>query len=278
MAPLEEPPTNWWNRDNPLNNGLGSGGGSGLGSYGSVVTAAYYVALNLKNPAYGYPAIAHDLRTSAPVPRTDLAIWRSSWAAGHYGRGADWGTSPVPSVPSPADAWRSPTRCPIPYPAGVIGPCGRGFATTGSTWHSGAPKGIRGQELWAFSSGAEGQDTATWAASLPAGAYRVSAFLPDLFSDANVTYVVTDARGTHRVLVDQEPYSNAWADLGVFIARGIPEHPRHARHGTRVVREVRPTSRWTRCGSTASRSRRRSRRTQRVPCAWSFGPRAARKT
>ncbi|HEV3212845.1 MAG TPA: Ig-like domain repeat protein [Acidimicrobiales bacterium] len=216
----EEPPTHWWNRDNPLNNGLGSGGGSGLGSYGSVVTAAYFVALNLQNSAYGYPAIASDLRASAPVMATDRAIWRSSWASGHYGRGARWGTSPVPSVPSPTSAWRNPTRCPIPYPRGVLGPCGRGFTTSGTTWQSGAPEGIRGQELWAFSSGTAGEDTASWVPSLAAGAYRVSAFLPALFSDANVTYVVTDASGRHRVLVGQEPFSNAWVDLGVFTSAG----------------------------------------------------------
>jgi len=216
----EEPPTRWWNRDNPLNNGLGSGGGSGLGSYGSVVTAAFFIALNLQNSAYGYPAIARDLRQSVAVPRTDEAIWRSSWAAGHYGRGADWGTSPVPSVAAPPVAWRNPTRCPIPYPAFVVGPCGRGFMTTGGTWHSAAREGIRGQELWSFSTGAVGQDTVSWAPALPAGTYKVAAFLPALFSDANVTYDVTDASGTHRVLAYQEPYSNAWAPLGTFTAAG----------------------------------------------------------
>ena len=113
----EEPTSHWWDRDNPLNDGLGSGGGSGLGSYGSVITAAYYVAANLENHAYGYPEVARDLAISAPVITTDRAIWRSSWAAGHYGRGANWGTSPVPSVAAPSGAWQSPTHCPIAYPA-----------------------------------------------------------------------------------------------------------------------------------------------------------------
>jgi hypothetical protein len=216
----EEPATHWWDRDNPLNDGLGSGGGEGLGTYDSVITAAYYVAANLENHAYGYPEIVRDLGTSAPVIATDRAIWRSSWAAGHYGRGADWGTSPVPSVESPAEAWRSPTHCPIGYPAGEVGPCGRWFTTTGATWRSGSPGGIERQELWSFSSGVAGQDTATWAPSLAAGSYRVSAFLPALFDDANVTYVVTDAAGPHRVLVDQEPFTNAWVPLGTFTASG----------------------------------------------------------
>ena len=217
----EEPASDWWDRDNPLNNGLGSGGGSGLGSYGSVVTAAYDVALNLKNQGYGYPRIVHDLATSAPQSATTAAIWRSSWAAGHYGNGADWGTYPVPSVAAPPSAWQSPTRCPIHYPAHEVGPCGPGFTTTGATWHSGAPEGVRGQELWAFSRGVTPRDTATWTPTLAAGSYAVSAYLPALFDDATVGYVVRDSTGAHRVVVNQEPYSNAWVPLGVFTATGL---------------------------------------------------------
>src|ERR1019366_7458853 len=92
----EEPTSRWWNRDNPLNNGLGSGGGSGLGSYRSVVVAAFDVAKNLENPSFGYPLVAHDLAASVQSGTTARAIWRSDWASGHYGRGADWDTSPVP--------------------------------------------------------------------------------------------------------------------------------------------------------------------------------------
>ncbi len=43
---------NWWNRNNPLNNGQGSGGGSGLGSYATLLDAAEYCAAeNLRSPA-----------------------------------------------------------------------------------------------------------------------------------------------------------------------------------------------------------------------------------
>ena len=216
----EEPTSAWWDRDNPLNNGLGSGGGSGLGSYSSVVTAAYDVARNLENPGYGYPQIARDLRLSMAPSTTARAIWRSSWAAGHYGFGADWGTSPVPAVPAPPSAWRSPTACPIAYPAGVVGPCGRGFTTRGGSWNAASPQGIERQALWAFASGTASQDTATWSATLAAGTYDVSAFLPATFDDAIVTYAVTDATGTHRVRVDQEPYSDAWVPLGEYEAAG----------------------------------------------------------
>jgi hypothetical protein len=213
----EEPPTHWWDRDNPLNNGLGSGGGSGLGSYGSVVTAAYDVARNLENPAYGYPLVARDLRASALPGSTARAIWRSSWAGGHYGWGADWATTPVPSVTAPPTAWRSPTACPIAYSAGVVGPCGAGFSAAGPSWRSGAPGGVEGQELWAFATRGS-TDTATWHAAVAPGRYAVSAFLPRLFDDAVATYEVHDADGVQPVRVDQEPYSNAWAPLGEFEA------------------------------------------------------------
>ena len=41
-----------------------------------------------------------------------------------------------------------------------------------------------------------------------------------------MTYVVTDATGPHRVLIGQEPYTNAWAPLGTFTAGA---------HGIRVT-------------------------------------------
>ena len=216
----EEPASNWWDRDNPLNNGLGSGGGSGLGSYRSVVIAAYDVAKNLETPGYGYPAIVQALRRSAPPSATVRAIWDSHWAAGHYGFGADWSTTPVPSVAAPPSAWQSPTACPIEYPSDVVGPCGTGFTTTGSTWRSGWPSGAEGQELWAFSSGARHADGVRWHTHLARGTYVVAAFVPTRFSDARVVYVVADATGRHRVAVDQEPYVNTWVTLGTFVAGG----------------------------------------------------------
>lgn len=212
----EEPTSRWWNRDNPLNNGLGSGGGSGLGSYRSVVVAAFDVAKNLENPSFGYPLVAHDLAASVQSGTTARAIWRSDWASGHYGRGADWDTSPVPSVTSPPGVWRDPGTCPTAYPVGEIGPCGRGFSTSGSSWHSGAPSGVVGDELWALSSGSRSDGAATWRPTIARGEYSISAFVPATFADAVVAYVVRDASGAHRVLVDQEPYSNAWVSLGVF--------------------------------------------------------------
>jgi hypothetical protein len=94
----------WWNRNNPLNNGWGSGGGSGLGSYASLDIAAQNAAKALHgNP--GYSAIVAAFASSAPTAVTEQAIWASPWASSHYANGAHWSQAPVPVVKSPAGTW-----------------------------------------------------------------------------------------------------------------------------------------------------------------------------
>jgi hypothetical protein len=94
----------WWNRNNPLNNGWGSGGGSGLGSYASLDIAAQNAAKALHgNP--GYSAIVAAFSSSAPTAVTEQAIWASPWASSHYANGAHWSQAPVPVVKSPAGTW-----------------------------------------------------------------------------------------------------------------------------------------------------------------------------
>jgi len=215
----EEPSTHWWNRNNPLNNGLGSGGGSGLGSYANVVDAAYYVAANLEYKGYGYPAIAKDLAASAAPSVTARAIWASSWAAGHYGYGKGWFSGTVATVAAPPKAWGSNVI--ITYPAHTLGPgADNGFTLNGPPqyWHSSAPFGLEGDARWTYSNGPTGANGATWAPTLGAGSYNVLAYVPGSFADANVTYVVRDATGTHKVPIDQAPYSGKWVPLGLFTA------------------------------------------------------------
>ena len=60
----EEPTSDWYDRNNPLNNGYGSGGGAGLGSYPNLQVAAYDVVANLN--------------AGTRVPRV--------WLRRHYGR------------------------------------------------------------------------------------------------------------------------------------------------------------------------------------------------
>jgi len=102
------------------------------------------------------------------------------------------------------------------YPAGTYGPGGSDFSTTGEYWHSAAPYGLEKNELWTPSNGATAADTATWAPQLAAGTYDVQAYLPSEYDNAHVTYVVTDVTGVHDVPIYQAPYSDAWADLGVY--------------------------------------------------------------
>ncbi len=94
----------WWNRNNPLNNGWGSGGGSGLGSYDSLVTAAENCADALHRNS-GYSAIAAGFAASAPTSQIEAAIWASPWASSHYANGTHWAYTPATVVEAPADAW-----------------------------------------------------------------------------------------------------------------------------------------------------------------------------
>lgn len=95
----------WWNRNNPLNNGWGSGGGGGLGSYDSLVIAAENAAeALLSNP--GYSGIVEAFRADAPTEVTEAAIWASPWASGHYNNGKHWSYVPVPVIDAPDDAWQ----------------------------------------------------------------------------------------------------------------------------------------------------------------------------
>jgi hypothetical protein len=95
---------NWWNRNNPLNNGWGSGGGGGTGTYDSLIIAAENAAEALhSNP--GYASIVASFSTSAETSVTENSIWASPWATGHYNNGGHWSYAEVPVVKSPAGTW-----------------------------------------------------------------------------------------------------------------------------------------------------------------------------
>ncbi|MDH6182111.1 hypothetical protein M2152_002293 [Microbacteriaceae bacterium SG_E_30_P1] len=94
----------WWNRNNPLNNGWGSGGGGGLGSYDNLVIAAENAAEAL-NTLPKYSGIVEAFRADSPTQVTENAIWYSGWASGMYNNGAHWAYNPVPVVQAPPEAW-----------------------------------------------------------------------------------------------------------------------------------------------------------------------------
>ncbi|MFB2600276.1 hypothetical protein ACEXQE_20995 [Herbiconiux sp. P17] len=100
----ENGPDDWWLRNNPLNNGWGSGGGSGLGSYDNLVTAAQNVG-NALHGNSGYSAIVAGFASSAPTAQIEAAIWASPWASSHYANGSHWAYTPVPEYASPAGTW-----------------------------------------------------------------------------------------------------------------------------------------------------------------------------
>ncbi|MCU1481165.1 MAG: hypothetical protein JWQ19_1951 [Subtercola sp.] len=100
----ENSPQSWWLRNNPLNNGYGSGGGAGFGSYPELVTAARDAALNLGTNSV-YSQIIADFAASAPVATTVSAIEASPWASSHYGYGSIWHGVDVPIVAADSSAW-----------------------------------------------------------------------------------------------------------------------------------------------------------------------------
>lgn len=96
----------WWNRNNPLNNGWGSGGNAGTGSYANLDVAAQKVAETLHNgTAAGYANIVAAFAASSATATTESAIWNANWAMSHYEYGAHWSYADVPVVTAPASAW-----------------------------------------------------------------------------------------------------------------------------------------------------------------------------
>ena len=97
---------NWWNRDNPLNNGFGSGGNAGTGSYPNLVVAAQKCAQALhQGIGGGYGGIVASFAADASPSATASAIWASGWSTSHYMNGQHWSTAPVDQVKAPASAW-----------------------------------------------------------------------------------------------------------------------------------------------------------------------------
>lgn len=95
---------NWWNRNNPLNNGWGSGGGGGTGSYVSLISAAQNAAEALHSHP-GYAGIVAALAAGSATKVIERAIWASPWASGHYANGGHWHYTPVDEFKAPASAW-----------------------------------------------------------------------------------------------------------------------------------------------------------------------------
>jgi Tfp pilus assembly protein FimT len=97
---------NWWNRDNPLNNGYGAPGAGGTGSNSNLILGAQHAAEALqRGVGGGYAGIVAALAANSDPTVTAEAIWASSWSTSHYANGTHWSTAPVPVVKAPASAW-----------------------------------------------------------------------------------------------------------------------------------------------------------------------------
>ena len=97
---------NWWNRNNPLNNGFGSGGNAGTGSYANLVVAAQKCAQALhQGIGGGYGGIVAALAADSSPSTTASAIWASGWSTSHYMNGTHWSEAPVERFKAPASAW-----------------------------------------------------------------------------------------------------------------------------------------------------------------------------
>lgn len=100
----ENGPPDWFNRNNPLNNGWGTQGGTFMSGYANLVDAAKMCAEAIHtNP--GYAGILDGFSNAKPTDQIESAIWSSSWATGHYANGGHWHYTPVEVVKAPASAW-----------------------------------------------------------------------------------------------------------------------------------------------------------------------------
>ena len=96
---------NWWNRNNPLNNGWGASyGPGGTGSNVNLVEAARNAADALLTNR-GYAGIVAAFRDGTSTAAVESAIWASPWASGHYNGGTHWHYTPIEVVKAPASAW-----------------------------------------------------------------------------------------------------------------------------------------------------------------------------
>jgi hypothetical protein len=95
----ENPPSNWANRNNPLNASLNTNSTNGTGSYTDLTTAAQNTAAMIvqgyKGGAIG-DAIYNALQTNADPAVFSVAVVNSPWSSNHYGVASAGAVTPVP--------------------------------------------------------------------------------------------------------------------------------------------------------------------------------------
>jgi hypothetical protein len=79
----EEPGSDWFDRNNPLNSSLNTGSTDGTGSYGSLADAAKATAQMIKQS--NMSGIASALQSDSSLDAFSAAVVASPWASSHYG-------------------------------------------------------------------------------------------------------------------------------------------------------------------------------------------------
>ncbi|MBV9384760.1 MAG: CHAP domain-containing protein [Streptosporangiaceae bacterium] len=183
---------------------------------GSVTIEMYNLRINgeysVIHMAYGKSAVDTSYNQgSYTVP------WPTSFI--HVGDGTG---SSTPASPEPANgtvSWGYPSQ------VKVIGPGSPSseYSLATSTWYLDSGHGELGSEEWTHTNGAAADSTATYTPSgLSASTcYEVDAFVPNNYSDNPVAvYTVSDAKGTYLAAVNENQYTNDWAELGVYETSG----------------------------------------------------------
>lgn len=155
----ENSPSTWTGTagaNNPLNNGLGSGGGDGTGSYPDLFTAAVYAAKGIQGGIFSsvcggnHPGtIQAALKADAPGPVFIDAVRKSGWASGCY---PSWTSIDSTPVVTAADSAKQP-KTSGPVKVGNITPsmlgdpsalqqAEQGIATTGTTAENAAKDAV----------------------------------------------------------------------------------------------------------------------------------------
>jgi hypothetical protein len=142
----EEPASNWYDRNNPLNASLGTTSSDGTASYANLTAAASYTAkmINQSNMS----PILNALNANASTASFRAAVVASPWASGHYDNGSSFamtlpGAVGVGTVATtlPADPGAAVPANPAPGALGAVA----GLAT-GGTSTNGLLSGLSGLE------------------------------------------------------------------------------------------------------------------------------------
>jgi hypothetical protein len=116
--PAEEPTSDWWNRNNPLNSSVGTSASDGTGSYPDLATGAYYAAgmIDQQNMSSIRQALAADEPVGGGF---SAGVVASPWASGHYGGNPEALASTSPGGGPAAAGTGTPGALPnVTVPAG----------------------------------------------------------------------------------------------------------------------------------------------------------------